>query len=120
MLSKSCNHKHPASLHYASPTLILAHMHQTGSQEGVLIEGAEELSKISAEEVEPEAEAQECPDHRPSSFEKGKPQHLIPMIYSNYLCTYLPMLVALSCRSGFKIIVALSLTTIVILPLLPG
>jgi hypothetical protein len=84
MLQTSCNHEHPASLHCASPTLILAYMHQTGSTKGVVIKGAEELQEIAAEEVEPEAEAQECLDHRPSSFEKDKPH------------TYLPMLVALS------------------------
>jgi hypothetical protein len=60
-------------VHCASPTLILTHMHQTGSQEGVLVEGAEEPQEVSTDEVEPEAEAQECPDQRPSSFEKGKP-----------------------------------------------
>jgi hypothetical protein len=48
-----------------------------------VIEGPKELHKIVAEEVDPEAEAKECPDHRPSSFEKGKPRRLIPIIYSN-------------------------------------
>jgi hypothetical protein len=33
----------------------------------------EELPGILVEDGELEAEAQECPDHRPSSFEKGKP-----------------------------------------------
>jgi hypothetical protein len=31
-----------------------------------------ELPGILVEEGEPEAEAQECPDHSPSSFEKGE------------------------------------------------
>jgi hypothetical protein len=69
-------------LHCASPTLVLAHMHQSGSQEGVLV-GVEELQEISVEDIVPEAEAQECPNHRPSSFEKGKPRHLIPMVCNN-------------------------------------
>jgi hypothetical protein len=48
-------------------------MHQTGSQEGVLIERAKELQEISTKKVEPEANAQECLDDHPSSFEKGNP-----------------------------------------------
>jgi hypothetical protein len=32
-------------------------MHQTGLQEGVLVEGAKELQEVSAEEVEPKAKA---------------------------------------------------------------
>jgi hypothetical protein len=106
-------------VHYASPTLILAHMHQTGSPKGVLIR-AEELQEVLAEEVEPEAEAQECPNHRPSSFKKGKPRRLIPMIYNICLCTYLPMIVALDYRSCLKTIFSLSLITFVIISLLPG
>jgi hypothetical protein len=58
-------------------------MHQTGSQEGVPVEGTKELQEISVEEIEPEAEAQECPNHHPSFFEKGKPRHLIPKFYNN-------------------------------------
>jgi hypothetical protein len=41
---------------------------------------AEELQGILVEEGEPEAKAQECPDHRPGSFEKGEPQHLISYV----------------------------------------
>jgi hypothetical protein len=70
-------------LHYASPTLILAHMHHTGSQEEVQVGVAEELQEVSAEEVEPEVEAQECPEHRPSSFKKGEPRHLISTVCNN-------------------------------------
>jgi hypothetical protein len=33
----------------------------------------EELPGILVEEGETKAKAQECPDHRPSSFEKGEP-----------------------------------------------
>jgi hypothetical protein len=49
----------------------------------------EELPGILVEEGEPEAEAQECPDHRPSSFEKGEPRHLTSYIY-NILIYALP------------------------------
>ena len=44
----------------------------------------EELSGILVEEGEPKAEAQECPDHRPSSFEKGGHCHL-----TSYICNTL-------------------------------
>jgi hypothetical protein len=37
----------------------------------------EEMQGILMEEGETKAEAQECTDHRPSSFEKGEPQYLI-------------------------------------------
>jgi hypothetical protein len=49
----------------------------------------EELLRILMEEGEPEAEAQECPDHRPSSFENGEPRHLTSYIY-NILIYALP------------------------------
>jgi hypothetical protein len=55
-------------------------MHHTGSQKEVPIGVDEELQKVLAKESEPEAEDQECLDHRPSSFEKGEPRHLIPMV----------------------------------------
>jgi hypothetical protein len=52
----------------------------------------EELPGILVEEGELEVEAQECPDHHPSSFEKVKPRHLTSyncntLIYS--LSTYI-------------------------------
>jgi hypothetical protein len=49
----------------------------------------EELPGILMEEGEPEGEAQECPDHHPSSFEKGEPWHLTFYIY-NILIYALP------------------------------
>jgi hypothetical protein len=54
-----------------------------------------ELPGILVEEGEPEAEAQECPDHSPSSFEKGESWHLTfyicnTLIYS--LPTYIVVL----------------------------
>jgi hypothetical protein len=44
----------------------------------------EELPGVLVEEGELEAEAQECLDHRPSSFEKGEPRHL-----TSYICNTL-------------------------------
>ena len=61
-----------------------ASIHHTGSQKEVPVEIVEELPGIIVEEGEPEAEAQECPDHRPSSFEKGEPRHL-----TSYICNTL-------------------------------
>jgi hypothetical protein len=58
-------------LHYASPSLILAHMHHIRSQEEVLVGVVEEMQEVLAEEVELETEAHVCPDYRPNSFEKG-------------------------------------------------
>ena len=39
----------------------------------------EELPGILVEEGEREVEAQECPNHRPSSFEKGEPDIKLPI-----------------------------------------
>jgi hypothetical protein len=52
----------------------------------------EELSGILVEEGEPEVEAKECPNHCPSSFEKGEPRHLISYIYNVYFMHCLPIL----------------------------
>jgi len=50
-------------------------MHHTGSHENEV--GPEEQEETEEQELlggpEPEGELQECPDHRPSTFEKGKP-----------------------------------------------
>jgi hypothetical protein len=51
-----------------------ASIHHTGSQEEVPVGIVEEMLGILMEEGEPEAETQECPDHCPSSFEKGEPR----------------------------------------------
>jgi hypothetical protein len=48
-------------------------MHHTGSEEEVPVGIFEEMPGILVEEGKPEVEAQECSDHRPSSFEKGEP-----------------------------------------------
>jgi hypothetical protein len=61
-----------------------ASIHHTGSQEEIPVGIVEELPGILVEEGEPEAEAKECPDHRPNSFEKGEPWHL-----TSYICNTL-------------------------------
>jgi hypothetical protein len=62
----------------------LIHLHHTGSQEGILVavpEEPKEQPKVQEQEV-PEADEEvdedlpECPDHRPSSFERGKPRSI--------------------------------------------
>jgi hypothetical protein len=67
-------------LHLSTNYPHIASMHHIGPQEEVLVGIAEELLGVLVEEGEPEAEAQECPNHRPSSFEKGKPKHLISYV----------------------------------------
>jgi hypothetical protein len=44
----------------------------------------EELPRILVQEGEPKVEAQECLDHRPSSFENGEPWYL-----TYYICNTL-------------------------------
>jgi hypothetical protein len=41
----------------------------------------QEVPEVDEEDVE---ELQECPDHRPSSFERGKPRSISPSV-----CKYL-------------------------------
>ena len=53
-------------------------MHHTGSQEEVPEAVAEDLQETPAEEIEPEAEVQECPDHRPVLLRKASPGIYFP------------------------------------------
>ena len=59
-------------------------MHHTGSQENEV--GTEELEELQEQEPpetqEPGEELQECPDHRPSTFEKGKPRSILSLLHS--------------------------------------
>ena len=63
-------------------------MHHTGSQENEV--GLEEPEEIQEQEP-PEAqetgeELQECPNHQPSTFEKGKPRSILSLpILANLL-----------------------------------
>jgi len=56
-------------------------MHQTGLQENEV--GPEEQEETQEQELlrgpEPEEEMQECPDHKPSTFEKGKPWSILSL-----------------------------------------
>jgi len=63
-------------------------MHHTGSQENEV--GPEEQEPLGVSE--PGEELQECPDHKPSTFEKGKPQSILslPILANsnNILCLF--------------------------------
>jgi hypothetical protein len=67
-------------------------MHHTWSQAEnpvVVPEKPEEQLEVQPQEVpeddqEDVEELQECPDHRPSSFERGKPRNISPSV-CNYL-----------------------------------
>ena len=63
-------------------------MHHTGSQENeVGTEEPEELQEQEPPEAQgPGEELQECPDHRPSTFERGKPRSILSLpILANLL-----------------------------------
>jgi hypothetical protein len=68
-------------------------MHHTGSQENeVGTEEPEELQEQEPPEAqEPGEDLQECPDHRPSTFEKGKPRSILslPILANLYKVLYL-------------------------------
>jgi hypothetical protein len=58
-------------------------MHHIGSNEENLIavpEEQEEQLEVPEQEVPEVEELQECPDHRPSSFERGKPRSISPSV----------------------------------------
>jgi len=64
-------------------------MHHTGSQENEVRpeEQEETLEQDLPGEPEPEGDLQECPDHRPSTFERGKPQSILSLpILANLIC----------------------------------
>ena len=69
-------------------------MHHTGSQENEV--GPEEPEEIQEQEplgaLEPGEELQECPDHKPSTFEKDKPRSILslPILanLNNILCLF--------------------------------
>ena len=58
-----------------------AHMHHTGSQENEV--GPEEQEETQEQELlrgpEPWEDLHECPDHKPSMFEKGKPRSILSL-----------------------------------------
>ena len=90
MIIGTFSYKHPLG-HLALHSQ--AHMHHTGSQENEV--GPEEPEEIQEQEPpeapEPGEELQECPDHRPSTFEKGKPRSILslPILANLYKVLYL-------------------------------
>jgi hypothetical protein len=66
-------------------------LHHTGSQEVTPVAVPEELEEQPKEQEVPEADEEvgedlpECPDHRPSSFERGKPQSIFLPRFANIL-----------------------------------
>jgi len=79
-------------------------MHHIGSQENEVEPEEQEETPVQglSEELEPEEELQECPDHRPSNFERGKLQSIIslPNFLTNLLCYIMIVcFVALSYRN---------------------
>jgi hypothetical protein len=75
----------------------LIHLHHTGSQEGIPVAVPEELEEqpeVQEQEV-PKANEKvgedlpECPDHRPSSFERGSPRS-ISLSICKYFINVLP------------------------------
>jgi hypothetical protein len=78
------------------PSHLMHHLHNhlhlciiTGSQEESVVaepEAVEEVPQVEpAQEVQAEEdvvdELQECPDHRPSSFERGKPWSILSLLF---------------------------------------
>jgi len=56
-------------------------MHHTGSQENEVEPMEQEETPVQGlpEGQEPEEELQECPDHKPSTLERGKPQSTLSL-----------------------------------------
>jgi hypothetical protein len=66
-------------------------LHHTGSQEVTPVAVPEEPDEQPEEQEVPEADEEvgedlpECPDHRPSSFERGKPRSIFLPWFANIL-----------------------------------
>jgi hypothetical protein len=66
-------------------------LHHTGSQEVTPVAFPEEPEEQPEEQEVPEADEEvgedlpECPDHRPSSFERGKPRSIFLPRFANIL-----------------------------------
>jgi hypothetical protein len=58
----------------------------------------------------PEDELPECPDHRPSSFSKGKPRCILTQLLCIYIFEYFYLFTALSYRILIKTLVTLYLS----------
>ena len=73
-------------------------MHHTGLPEGVTPvvpeepEGEEQQGAVlqeAAQDEDPDADLPECPNHHPSSFEKGKPRSITPTIFKMFYLSHL-------------------------------
>ena len=51
--------------------------------------GPQEETVQEFPEEEPGEELPECPDHRPSAFEQGKPRCIISMLYKIHLASFI-------------------------------
>jgi hypothetical protein len=67
-------------------------LHHTGSQEVTPVAVPEKPEEEPEEQEVPEADEKvgedlpECPDHRPSSFERGKPRSIfLPCFVNNFI-----------------------------------
>jgi hypothetical protein len=76
------------------------HLHHTGSQtespvvipeepEVQLEVQPQEVTEADEEDVE---ELSECPDHRPSSFERGKPRSISLLVYKYFINALLKLM----------------------------
>jgi hypothetical protein len=85
----ACNHDHHKPSHLMHQLHI--HLHLciiTGSQEESVAAEPEAVEEVPQEEPAQEVQAkedvveelQECPDHRPSSFERGKPRSILSLL----------------------------------------
>jgi hypothetical protein len=76
---------------YSSNPNALIHLHHTGSQEVTPVAVPEEPEEQPEEQEVPEADEvvgedlPECPDHRPSSFERGKPRSIFSPVYKYFI-----------------------------------
>jgi hypothetical protein len=69
---------------------------------GALLEEDQEQPREPEEpagEGVPGDELPECPDHRPSSFLKGKPRCILTHLLYTHVIEYFYLFTALSCRS---------------------
>jgi hypothetical protein len=78
-------------------------LHHTGSQEVTSVAVPEEPEEQPEEQEVPEADEEvgedllECPDHRPSSFERGKPRSISLSRFANIL-----LMLYLNCCIKFR------------------
>jgi hypothetical protein len=85
------HHDHYISSLQCTYAWALIHLHHTGSQEGIPVAIPEELEEqlevqeqeVSEANEEVGEDLSECPDHHPSSFERGKPWSIFSLGLQN-------------------------------------